>query len=49
MVRSGESSETMMPVMIETTEDIVSGVSSLGIGRAQMSAQMVKVSTAVMM
>ncbi len=35
--------------MIETTEDIVSGVSSLDIGRAQMSAQMIKVNTAVMM
>lgn len=49
MVRIGESSETMMPVMIETREDISSGVNNLDIGLTQMSAQRVRVSNAVMM
>lgn len=47
MVRNGESSETMIPVVIETRDDIRSGVSSLEIGRTQMSVQRARVTTAV--
>lgn len=49
MVRNGESNETMMPVMIETREDISRGVNNLDVGRTQISAQRARVSMAVMM
>ena len=49
MVRIGESSETMVPVMIETSEDISSGVNNLDVGLTQMSAQIVRFNMAVMM
>lgn len=49
MVRNEESSETMMPVMIEKMEDTRSGISSLDVGLYQARIQSDNVSMAVMM
>ena len=46
MVRNEESSETMMPVMIEKMEDTRSGISSLDVGLYQARIQRASVSEA---